>query len=86
MKYTETGFRALYHNFAAFPINEKYSKRDYCAMALLYGESFGIYIQIHFCGGMFPFFEITFTQFYIEAYFSLIFPNSKLPTYPHYRW
>lgn len=26
MKYTETGFRALYHNFAAFPINEKYSK------------------------------------------------------------
>ena len=26
MKYQETGFRALYNNFAAFPLNEKFRK------------------------------------------------------------
>ena len=61
MKYQETGFRALYKNFAAFPLNDKFRKAmegypnvDDANCMLVYGyidHEAGVTLEVIAAGG-----------------------------------
>ena len=49
MKYTETGFRPLYHNFCVFPLNEEIKKVDERSNSVLGTDKNSDANTPHFC-------------------------------------